>query len=170
VNLSLFRYDMKDIIRTSGAGGSTMFANVGAQRGHGAELEGIWDASRRLRLSGHYAHQRSTDEETGRDAGFAPHHHVYGRADWRFASGWLLGAQLNHVAGRKRAAGDARPEVPDYTTLDLTLRTGRGKRGWEFSASVRNLFDADVREPSATVPSDLPMAPRSFYLQAAYRL
>jgi iron complex outermembrane receptor protein len=39
---------------------------------------------------------------------------------------------------------------------------------------VRNLFNADVREPSlapgTAIPNDLPMAPRAVYLQASYTL
>ena len=175
VNLNLFRYQMKDIIRAADAGaGTSMFSNTGAQHGHGLELEATWDASRNLRLAGHYAYQRSIDESSGQDAGYAPHHHLFARADWSFAGGWLFSGQANHVAGRKRAAGDVRPDIADYTTVDLTLRNSRGKNRWEFAASVRNLFGADVREPSLApgvlLPNDLPMARRSIYLQAIYRL
>ncbi len=174
VNLSLYRYRMKDIIRTTDGGNNTVvFDNIGALRGHGFELESTWDASRRLRLSGHLAWQRSIDEVSGQDAGYAPHRHLFGRADWSLAGGWVLSGQANHVADRRRPAGDNRPRVPDYTTLDLTLRTGRLSSRWELTASVRNLFNADVREPSlatSSIAQDLPMAPRSLYLQAAYRL
>ncbi|NRF70313.1 TonB-dependent receptor [Aquincola sp. S2] len=170
VNLSLFRYDMGQIIRLSEA---SLFNNTGSQRGRGAEVEVNWDASRAWRIAGHYALQRSIDTASGRDAGHAPHHHLFIRSDGRFAGGWLLGAQVNHVAGRRRAAGDARPAIRDYTTLDMTLRSGRSSLGWEVTASVRNLFNADVREPSLapglSIPNDLPMAPRSFYLQTMYR-
>jgi outer membrane receptor protein involved in Fe transport len=170
VNLSLFRYDMKDIIRTVGG----IYYNTGAQNGTGGELEAIWDASRRLRVTTSFAWQRSTDEATQQDAGYAPHHHLYARADWRFAGNWLAGTQVNWVADRKRAAGDLRPAVADYTTVDLTLRTNNGKDRWDFAASVRNLLNADVREPTLApglaIPNDLPMAPRSVYLQAIYRL
>jgi iron complex outermembrane receptor protein len=41
-------------------------------------------------------------------------------------------------------------------------------------AGVRNLFNSDAREPSfapgTALPNDLPMAGRSVYLQAVYRL
>jgi outer membrane receptor protein involved in Fe transport len=175
VNLSLFRYRMNDIIRAEDvAGGTKMFNNVGTQRGHGMELEAIWNASRSLRLAGHHAYQRSIDETSDQDAGYAPHHHLFARADWSFSSGWLFSGQVNRVADRRRAAGDLRPDIADYTTVDLTLRTGRGKGRWDFAASVRNLFNADVREPTVApgvaIPNDLPMAPRSVYLQAIYRL
>ncbi|MBI2732304.1 MAG: TonB-dependent receptor [Aquabacterium sp.] len=171
VNLSLFRYRMKDIIRIS----DKAWSNTGAQHGHGFELESIWRASRTVRLQGHYAWQRSIDETRDQDAGFAPRHHVFGRVDWSVTGGLLLGAQVNLVADRKRAAGDTRPDVPDYTTVDLSLRTNSGRRGWEFAGGIRNLFDADAREPapatpSISIPNDLPLARRSFYLQAIYRL
>ncbi|OHC65349.1 MAG: TonB-dependent receptor [Rhodocyclales bacterium RIFCSPLOWO2_02_FULL_63_24] len=175
LNLGVFLYRMADLIRlvsnTAPAPGST-FQNTGVQRGRGLELEADWDAGRSLRLSGHYAFQRSLDASTGQDVGYAPRHRVYARADWRFASGWLVGGQLNRVTDRRRPAGDARASIADYTTLDLSLRSERGKGRWEFAASIRNLFAADVREPSLapglTLPNDLPLAPRSFYLQAIF--
>jgi iron complex outermembrane receptor protein len=175
VNLSFFHYEMKDIIRTvanaAPAVGST-YNNTGSQHGSGMELESVWDYSRRFRFTGNYSYQQSIDEATGQDAGYAPHHHLYARADWHFSGGWLMSGQINHVADRKRAAGDTRPQVPDYTTVDLTVRS-QTKGQWDFAASMRNLFDADVREPSLApglIPDDLPMAPRSLWLQAIYKL
>lgn len=86
----------------------------------------------------------------------------------------MTSTQINWVADRNRAPGDVRPNIADYATLDVTVRTSSRKRQWDFSASVRNLFNADVREPSVApgtaIPYDLPMAPRSLYLQASYRM
>ncbi|MBK7001563.1 MAG: TonB-dependent receptor [Rhodoferax sp.] len=170
VNLSLFRYDMQDIIRlVNGA-----YANIATQNGQGGELEAVWDANRKLRLTGNYAWQRSTDEITQQDAGFAPRHHLYARAEWQFSGNWLASAQVNWVAERKRAPNDTRSDIADFSTLDLGLRTRNGRNQWDFAAAVRNLFNADVREPmqatGAALPNDLPMAPRSVYLQASYRM
>jgi outer membrane receptor protein involved in Fe transport len=179
VNLSIFRYDMKDTIRAVAntiAGTGSTFQNTGKQHGSGMELESVWDAGHALRLTGNYSYQKSIDEATNQDAGYAPHHHLYARADWRFTSAWLLSGQANWVAERKRAVGDARPDIPDYKTLDLTLRSnvGKNRNQWEYAASVRNLFNADVREPSlapgTAIPNDLPMAPRALWLQAIYKL
>lgn len=167
--LSVFHHRITDIINLDGID----YRNTGKQKGRGGELEVAWDAAASLRLSGYYAYQRNTDEATGQDAGNAPHHHLHARADWRIAGGWQLSGQVNHVADRRRPPGDARPEIPDYTSLDLTLRTPRSKSGWDFSASVYNLFDADIREPSTTssgIVYDLPMPGRTFWLQARYSL
>lgn len=177
VNLTFYRYDMKNIIRvvpnaTPGTGGT--YANTGNQNGHGVELESSWTVTRDLRLSGNYAWQRSIDETTDTDAGYAPHNHLFGRADWAFISGYQTGAQVNWVAGRKRAFGDARSAIGDYTTLDLTLGTRNGRHQWNVSAALRNVFNADVREPSPApglnIPHDLPMPGRTISIQASYRM
>ncbi|MTV36481.1 TonB-dependent receptor [Duganella radicis] len=174
VNLTFYRYDMKNIIRTvpnALAGTGATYANTGNQTGHGVEVESTWTVNRDLRLSGNYAWQRSTDETTHTDAGYAPRNHLYGRGEWAFASGYQTGAQVNWVAGRKRAAGDLRAPLHDYTTLDLTLATRNGRNQWNFSAALRNVFNTDVREPSPapglSLPYDLPMAPRAISLQAS---
>lgn len=176
--LSLFHYAMSDVIRfvanAEPITGSTT-QNAGKQHGNGLELEFSWDAAANLRLSGNYAYQRSIDESTGKDAGLAPHHHTYLRSDWRFIPGWTLSGQVNWVTDRKRQAGDNRPQIADYATTDLTVRTSRLEKGGELSFSIRNLFDADAREPTsaasaANLPYDLPLPGRSLYLELRYRL
>ncbi|MFG6414069.1 TonB-dependent receptor plug domain-containing protein [Roseateles sp. DC23W] len=170
---SAFRYNMSDIIRSAPIGGGIAeYNNAGSQRGHGFELELTVDVTRNLRLATHYAYQRAKDLGTGTDAGHAPHQMVFARADWSFDRDWALSGQVKRVAGRARAAGDARPAVDDYTSADLTLRTGLRQTGWDLSVSVRNLFDADIREPSLAstgIPDDLPMAGRALDVQLAYR-
>jgi outer membrane cobalamin receptor len=177
INLNLFRYAMSDIIRTvpnAIAGTGATYSNTAGQKGHGLELEGGWNASRTVRLTGSYSLQRSTDDATGQDAGYAPRQHVIARADWQVASGYMASSQLTHVGKRIRAVGDARAPIADYTVLDLTVRTSHGSKQWDFSASIRNLFDADVREPTLapglSLPNDLPMAPRALWLQAVYKM
>lgn len=177
MNLSVFSYDARNLIRgvanVAPAVGAS-FQNVGAQQGHGGEIEVVWDAGKNLRLSGNYAYERAVDKLTRQDSGYAPRHHIYARADWRFAPGWLNSTQLNWVAGRKRAVGDTRSDVPDYTTMDITLRSVGNPKGWNFSTSIRNLFDARVLEPTlgptVLIPGDLPLARRTFYLQLVHGL
>jgi outer membrane receptor protein involved in Fe transport len=173
LNANIFTYRMRDVIRAvanaNGPAGFTTFQNTGDQKGVGGELEAVWDASRALRLTANYSRQRSIDLATDTDVGYDPHDHVYARGDWRFMSGLLASMQANWVGVRKRASGDTRPDLGGYTTVDVTLRTAREKASWEFSGSIRNLFNRQVYEPSlfpVQIPNDLPQAPRSFYLQA----
>ncbi|MFC5475252.1 TonB-dependent receptor plug domain-containing protein [Paraherbaspirillum soli] len=175
-SLNLFRYRIHDIIRfepnADPTTGST-YGNQGDQTGRGLEMEVTWNATRNLRLSGSYSLQHSTDQKTGQDAGLAPHHRLFGRADWRFAPLWQVGTTINYVADRKRQPGDTRPQIADYTTVDLNLRREKLAGNWEVSAIVRNLFNRDAREPSfapGNIPFDLPLPGRAFYVQLQHNL
>jgi len=95
----------------------------------------------------------------------------------------MLSSRLNWVADRHRVPGDTRPPVPDYKTFDLTMQHLQGKGNWDFSASALNLFNATVLEPpihrrpgssadlpTSAIPYDMPTSPRTFWLQANYKL
>ncbi|MES2262235.1 MAG: TonB-dependent receptor [Pseudomonadota bacterium] len=176
LNLNIFKYAMQDIIRTvpnAQAGTGATFDNIGNQDGKGLELEAVWEFSRTVHATANYAYQRSIDKGTHQDAGYAPRHHFNGRVDVRIPGVGVLSPQLNRVMDRHRPAGDTRPKVPDYTTFDLALSSGRSIDNWDFSIAIRNMFNADVREPSlapGVIPNDLPMAPRSIYVRAVYKL
>jgi iron complex outermembrane receptor protein len=175
-DLNFFRYRMRNIILPVSVAGTTAFQNAGDQVGRGLELESTLDASSNLRLTGNYSLQHSRDSATGQDAGMAPHRRLFGRADWRFAPLWQFGTTVNYVADRMREPGDTRAKIPDYTTVDLTLRREKIASDFEVRAMVTNLFNRDAREPTlmsagTTVPgnpvtlSDLPLAGRAFYIQ-----
>jgi outer membrane receptor for ferrienterochelin and colicins len=170
--MNVFRYRLRNVIRLDSA---FTYQNVGRQTGSGLELEASWDATKALQLAGSYGLQRSTDLASGQDAGLSPRHHANLRANWRFRPGWHANTQVNWVAGRHREPGDTRPPVADYTTVDLTLRTERIAGHWEFAVSMRNIFDADAREPSPSgtpfvpVPNDFPLPGRSLFLEARYQ-
>lgn len=175
LDLNLFRYRMSEIIRTvpnpAPAPGTT-YQNTGGQDGRGLEAELVWDAARAWRVAAHFSFQAARDAASGRDAGNAPRRHGYTRLDWTPAASWTAGAQLNHVADRRRVAGDTRPPVPDYTTLDLSVRTTRrGRAAWNLAAAVRNVAAADAREPTLApglIPNDLPVQPRHIWVQVTY--
>jgi len=172
LQVSVFQYDADDLIVP--IGNPQTYTNAGTQTGQGIELEARHTVSPRLTVSGHSAWQRSIDAATRQDAGHAPRHHLYGRVDWTGPADWQFSLQANAVAGRRRVVGDTRPPVPDYTTVDTTVRTPRQGRSWELALSVRNLFNANAREPSLyaadgvpTVawPNDLPLPGRMIWLQ-----
>lgn len=177
--LNVFHYWIDDKIQLLGDGALLVAQNVGKQTGHGLELETRWSASGDIDILANYAYQVSTDEKTDKDAGNAPHHQLFLRADWRFMPNWHFNARVNLVADRDRVAGDARPEIDDYTTVDITLRHKDLADHWDFAISVRNLFDEDAREPSGgpgpatatteAIPNDLPLAGRSYFAEVRYR-
>ncbi len=172
--LNLFYYEMQDIIRflPDPAPATTVTAqNSGDQNGYGLEWELNWLISRTLTLNMNYAYQRAEDDATNTDAGNAPRQQLYSRLDWKLAEGWSLHGQANHIGKRRRVAGDARPALDDYTTVDATLRHSLTSK-LEAAASVHNIFDEDAREPSSApglIPNDLPLAGRSIFGELRYQ-
>lgn len=178
--VNFYAYDVKDKIQasTNPDGGPNIFSNIGEQKGHGLEFELRWKPTVRTSLLFNYAWQKTTDKLNDHDVGNAPIHQTYMRGDWLLAPNWFLDAQINGVFGRKRPYGDSRPQIDDYTTMDLALRYKdiKGKR-WNMALGVRNLFDTDVREPSPgpdatgviSIPYDIPMAGRGFFAEVRYR-
>ncbi|WP_332855944.1 TonB-dependent receptor plug domain-containing protein [Duganella sp. S19_KUP01_CR8] len=176
INVSLFRYTLKDLIRSvpnpAPAPGAT-YQNSGGTDGNGGEVELAWELNQNLRWQANYARQNAHDSITGRDPGYAPRHHANTRLDWTVSPGWQFSPQLNWVAGRRRAAGDARAPIANYRTVDAAL-THPLPHGWTVSATVRNLFNADAREPSLApglaLPFDIPVSPRALAVQLSVKL
>ncbi len=175
---NLFYYQIEDMIDFVAIGGGVKQAqNVGRRKGRGVELEMDYTVIPDLRLLMNYSYQKSTDKNTGADVGEAPGQDAYGRSEWTFAPFWRLDTQVTWIGKQKRSAGDARPALDAYTTVDITLRRKQLWNTLSVALSVRNLLDEDVREPSPgpiaplTVPhfpQDLPMAGRSVYGELSY--
>lgn len=178
--LSFFRYDWDQIIQLVETGvvilgnKQKQFQNFGNQTGIGMELAVEWEVSRDIELQGNYSLQQSKNVTAATDSGGAPHWQLYLRADWQFKEDWHFNTQLNVVSNRRRAPiqTETREPLSGFTTVDITLRRTHLPNNWEVAASVRNLFDDDVFEPSVespeSFPNDLPMAGRSGYIEARY--
>ncbi len=171
---ALFRYQADNIIQlvaNAAAGSGSTYQNVGSEHGAGFEMQATWEATRTVTVTGNYSFQHTMDMTHGMDAGYVPHHHVNARADWRFAEGWLADGQVNLIGQRQRPYGDTRTPLDGYATFDATLRNTSLLAGWDFAVAVRNLFDVKALEPSpsSSLPSDLPVDPMTFYVEASRR-
>ncbi|MDE2592682.1 MAG: TonB-dependent receptor [Burkholderiales bacterium] len=174
IGANVFHYRMDDIIQLV----SFQYQNTGRLTGDGLELESSWTVNKTLRISGNCSYQFTEDGANQHDAGNAPHHQVYARADWRMLPNWSLHTQVNWISDQTRVHADTRANLPGYNTVDLTVRSEREGKGWNTSFSVRNALDAKVREPSVfdqspgqpfiSLPNDYPMPGRSFYVQGTY--
>ncbi len=172
--LSLFNYEMTDVIRfipdMSVAGLTAQ--NIGSQDGQGVELETRIDISDKTSLLMNYSFQNAEDKATGLDVPNAPGKEFYVRIDHSITSGFKVDMQINNVADRKRAPGDLRPAVDDYTRIDGTLRYSAGKDGnAEFALILKNISDEEIREPSlapGNIPNDLPQAGRQALAELRY--
>ncbi len=171
---NIYRYNIKDFITFVPQVGGAKAQNVGELQGHGIELEADYSPFYNLRFLVNFAYQQATDTKTDADVGDAPNKEIYARSEWTVAPDWHFDSQITWVGKQKRVAGDARAALSDYTTVDLTLRKQEVINGVELALSVRNLFDADVREPSTggavvNIPNDYPMAGRSVYAEVQYQ-
>ena len=143
------------------------YQNLGRHKTTGIEMEASWQATRALRFSANYSHRDPENNELR--VVEEPEQEAYLRSDWQFASGWNWNVQANWVADRVRADSDPRSDVDDYVITDTTLRY-TGLQKWEFTASVRNLFDEDAREAlGLSVADDFPLPERNFYAEVRYK-
>nr|WP_297402223.1 TonB-dependent receptor [uncultured Marinobacter sp.] len=174
--VNLFYYEIDDLINAVSTTGliATEYRNAGQRTGRGGEFELVYQALENLSLQANYAYQMARDERSGQSVGNAPNHQIYARADWSISPHWLLSSQLNWVGEQKRSADDSRAPVSRYTTLDMTVLTRGLWQGLDFSLSVRNILDEDVRDPSPfasptpPIPNDFPMPGRSVVGELSY--
>ncbi len=163
---NFFRYQMERMIDfTSGTA-----ENEKDQDGYGLEAEVEWRAFDAATVFANYAWQLAQDSNTGYVAANAPQRQATMELRLKVNHSCSLSPVINWVADRRRAFGDTRAPVDDYTLVDLTTRCSRvGDMPIELAASIRNLTDTDAREPMPNViANDLPLPGRSVYIEASY--
>lgn len=168
--LNLFHYNIKDLISgefiTQNNSALTVSNNPG-QNGYGSEFEWDWKFLPDWSLRGNYAWQFATKEENQRRVSNVPEHHVYSALAWNFMPKWQIQTQINWIGHRLSAPWDSRV-LPDYETIDITLNAKRLFGHLDLSASARNLFDTNGREPAVTsYPNNLPIMGQTFYFEAS---
>jgi iron complex outermembrane receptor protein len=179
---NLFGYKIKDKIisrfdNRSDTTSAYIFDNAGTQQGKGFEIEARWKVSPRFSLLTNYAWQTSKNQD-GHILPYTPRHQAYLRTDWMLAPEWYLDTQVNWIAERPRNFDDPRPEIGDYTNVDLTLYyKSKAFPNWHVKVGVRNAFDREQRTPSLgpdssgiiAIPYDLPLAKRHYFMELRYR-
>ncbi len=169
--LNLFKYDIDDLIEYVQRPGEAAVTaqNEGNQNGYGFELEMDWEIAYGLRLRADYAYQHSEDETSQAPVPDAPRKQLHCNPQWEFLPDWSLDAQYYWIGDRRRAAGDTRTEIDDYSLVNLVLRRKGIAGSWAVAFAVKNLLDEDIREPApAAIPDDYPMPGRSIFVELRY--
>lgn len=167
--VNVYYYKIEDLISAipDTNQSTSTFQNGGAQDGFGTEFEWNWRWSEHWNLSGNYAWQNTVNNQTDKRVVGVPEHHIFSALTWYFLPQWQLQPQINWIGGRRQLADDNR-QLDDYETVDLTLRGKKLFGHVNLSASLRNIFDANAREPvSIQLPENIPLAGRSFYFEAS---
>lgn len=178
IDLNLFYYEWDDIIQfvPDASGTARTAQNTGKQNAHGLELELHWDITDHFSVLTNYSWQDSEDENNNADAANAPEQQFYIRGMATLPHDFDLSVQLNSVMDRNRADNDTRPDIDDYTIVDLTLRKRVLGDQLELALLAKNIFNEGAREPSLNgspvpqIPDDLPLARRSLLGEIRYKL
>lgn len=168
---TLFSYQAKDMIDFFQDSGTTTKTarNFAAQDGKGFEWEINWKPSNQLQLGVSYSQQNATDSKTDKPIPDAPGKQVKANLNWLMAANWSLNSQLYWIGDRERATSDSRAPIDNYTLLNLTLNRKNLLPDVDLQLALRNLTNADAREPSSgTIPDDYPLESRSFWLGITY--
>ncbi len=171
-SLTLFSYQARDMIEFVSANVATIKTaqNARDQDGDGFELEMNWKPLTSFHFSGSYSYQDAKDANTNQPIADAPGQQIKVNMNWEFAPDWLLNNQWIYIADRERRTGDLRPAIDNYTWVDLVLTRKNIVPQFDASFAVRNLSDADAREPSSgEIADDYPLESRSVWLQLSYR-
>ena len=173
LSANVYRYFTDDLIILSPLpDGSVMFANSEGTDGLGLELEARYKPFSRFELRASYALQRAWDKQTDKRLGITPEHLVYASMTWRINDGWRTSLSNKYIASRHRAPGDVRKALDNYVWSDLTVGfTPHRRPDVECTIGVRNVFNADAREPSTdpSIVNDLPLAERHVRAQLRVR-
>jgi len=178
-DINVYQFYIRDFIDfVQDPSGTFTAQNAGRIRGRGLETEVHYQLPSPVQLLANYSYQHTEDENSGQPLGLAPRDKVFLRTIWNLKPQWQLSGQLTAVGRRQRQAGDPRDDLEGYTTVDVTLRRVQWQEHFAFALIARNLFDADVREPSRgpgqgqvtpTIPNDLPQAGRSLTVEVSKR-
>jgi outer membrane receptor for ferrienterochelin and colicin len=148
---------------------SGQFANHDRYVTHGAEIEAQWHATHSVRLTGNLSLMKGGDVTSPLRDLAIPTKQAHMRIDWTFLPKWHWNFQANWFAARPLPTGDLRAPQGAFALADTTVRHFHGSE-WEFAASIRNLFDQDVREYSSTrLWHNLPLPGRNFYAEVRYK-
>ena len=106
-------------------------------------------------------------KDTGAEVPDTPQWQTYLNAHWDFYPEWSLDAQWFLVGERERTAGDPRPDIDNYSLVNLVLRRRNIAKYVDLALLVKNVFNENVREPSLVyIPNDYPMEGRSVFGEA----
>ena len=117
------------------------YENVSRARAAGFELEGGFDVTPYLRVSGVFSHVDTEDRDSGLELARRPEYFGTLFADWETPFGLNLGGDVRFVSESFNDSANMTP-LDGYEVVDLRASYPLGER-FELFGRVENLFDAD---------------------------
>jgi iron complex outermembrane receptor protein len=174
VALSLYHFDIKDKILPVLNISYPQYLNQGEWKGSGAEVELRWKLTNRSSVLFNYAYAESQIKmptQQYRETDY-PRQTAYLRLDWMFLPDWYVDGQAYWSADYARLPTDPRSKMNDNFSVDLTLRYKKARDWhWNVAIGVRNLLDAELREPSVVsfMKGDYPLGGRTGFVELRYK-
>ncbi len=179
MSLNFFYYNIKNLIITvqDSTGLSATSQNHGLQDGRGFEFETSVRPLTELTFTGNYAFLKAKNKISGKSIAEYPSHKVYVRGDWSFLPKWIFDSQVIWLGKRERDSRDARAPLKGYTSVNVNLKRIALFKNCDVALNIKNIFDADLKEPStgpaptstvSPILNDLPLAGRTVNVSLSY--
>jgi len=161
LDLNYFHSVIADLIGRDTSTAPALLINAGRSRTQGVEvgLDGSAFATLKWRLS--YTWQDPRNDITGQRLPYVPSQRATASLNYPLTRYLNLHGDLHWTGPRPRDTGDTRPEMPDYTTVDLALTAHDFLQGLELQLALFNLFDQRYSDPDTSgaaqkIPGDFP--------------
>ncbi len=168
-SLNLFKYRAKRLIEfTVDENATTRTAqNVGQQFGRGFEFETKWTLTESLSITGTLSKQDARRGSSDEKVPDTPRRLASLSLNWQPIKKWYFTTNINHVGDRIREHSDPRKPIDDYTLT--TMKLGHKGDQFDISFGIRNITNADAREPSSGfITEDYPLESRSYWAEVRY--
>jgi len=173
-NLNYFFSTINDQIGWNTATTPAVNANIGKSETQGIEMgiSGAYETDLYWKLS--YAWQDPRDAITDERLPYVPSHRASGSINYAPIKYLNMHTDVLWTGPRPREKGDSRPEMPDYTTVDLAVTLKNFFNTLEIQATIRNLFDQRYKDPDTSgaqikIPGDFPREGISGFVTASYK-
>jgi iron complex outermembrane receptor protein len=170
-----FLSDIRDQIVWDTTTAPASYANKGRSRTQGVELGLNGPSGGELSWKAVWAFQKAEDDLTGERLPYVPATRASAGIDYAPVKYVNVHADVLWTGSRPRPAGDNRPKMPDYATVDLAATLKNFYRTVELQATVRNLFnrhysDPDTSGAAQSVPGDFPREGINAFVTASCKL
>lgn len=160
LDLNYFYSAIDDLITRDATATPARYINAGKAVTQGMEL-GLHGAFDLLQWKTSYAWQDPRDDVTGRRLADVPSNRATASLNYALTQYLNLYTGLIWTGPRPRDAGDIRPEMPDYTTVDMAVTAHDFLQGLELQVALFNLFDKRYSDPDTSgaalkIPGDFP--------------
>ena len=157
------------------------FANIGNSTTQGVEVGVNGAISTELTWKAAYTWQDPRDSATDKRLPYVPSQRASGSVNYALTKYLNLHTDILWTGARPRAAGDTRPEMPHYATVDLAVTLKNFFRALEIQATIHNIlneqyYDLDTSTAASNlagtgpkVSGDFPREGISGLVTASYR-